>query len=175
MARKKAGGAKPSGGNPNRTVAQNRRARHDYDIIEAFECGLALQGSEVKSLRAGRAQLREAYARVDDHEAWLVGAHIAPYDFASGFGGHDPVRARKLLLHRRQIDELAARVKQESLTLVPLSIYFTGGRAKASIALARGRHNYDKRRALATRDAEREAAVAAAAARRSPRAERDYS
>jgi SsrA-binding protein len=140
-----------------RRVAQNRRARHDYDILETYECGIALQGAEVKSLRNGQASLQDAYARIDDGEAWLVGAHLAPYEYASGYGRFEPDRARKLLLHREQLDELAGRVAQKALTLVPLSIYFKNGRAKVEIGLARGRHLYDKRRALAERDATREA------------------
>jgi SsrA-binding protein len=138
-------------------VTQNRRARHNYDILETFECGLALRGGEVKSLRAGRVTLQDAYARIDDGEAWLVGAHIAPYEYSNGFGYVEPERARKLLLHRTQIDELAGRVAQQSLTLVPLSVYFKDGRAKVEIALARGRRLYDKRHAIAERDAKREA------------------
>jgi len=145
-------------------VARNRRARHDYDILETFECGLALQGSEVKSLRAGRVSLQDSYARVDDGEVWLLGVHIPPYEHAAGFGAHDPDRRRKLLLHRAQIDELLGRTQQQSLTLVPLSIYFKDGRAKVELALARGRRTYDKRRAIAARDAEREAAREAARA-----------
>ena len=147
-----------------RTVARNRRARHDYDILETFECGIALQGSEVKSLRAGRVTLADAYARVEGGEAWLLGVHVPPYESASGFGAHDPDRRRKLLLHRSQIDELFGRTQQQSLTLVPLSIYFKDGRAKVELALARGRRLYDKRHAIATRDAEREAAREAARA-----------
>jgi SsrA-binding protein len=149
-----------------RRIAQNRRARHDYDLLETFECGIVLQGGEVKSLRAGRAALRDAYARVEGGEVWLVGAYVAPYEYAKGFGSHDPDRPRKLLLHRRQIDELVGKTKQQSLTLVPLSIYFRDGRAKVEIALARGRRTYDKRRAIADRDAEREVARAAARQRR---------
>jgi SsrA-binding protein len=141
-----------------RTVARNRRARHDYDIIETFECGIALQGSEVKSLRAGRVTLADAYARVEDGEAWLLGVHIPPYVHAAGFGAHDPERRRKLLLHRREIDELMGQTQQQALTLVPLSIYFKDGRAKVELALARGRRLYDKRHAIAERDADREAA-----------------
>ncbi|MCU1489147.1 MAG: SsrA-binding protein [Acidimicrobiaceae bacterium] len=140
-----------------KTVARNRRARHEYDILETFECGIALRGGEVKSLRAGQVQLQDAYARVDDGEVWLHGAHIAPYEYSNGFGLVDPDRPRKLLLHREQIDELAGRVAQQSLTLVPLSIYFTEGRAKLELALARGRRLYDKRHAIAARDASREA------------------
>ena len=138
-------------------VATNRKARHDYDVLETYECGMALVGSEVKSLRASKVQLRDAYARVEDGELWLHGAHIAPYEFSSGRDGHDPDRPRKLLLHRSEIDELAGRTQQESLTLVPLSLYFKEGRAKLELALARGRRQYDKRHAIAERDARREA------------------
>jgi SsrA-binding protein len=147
-----------------RPVARNRRARHEFDILETFECGIALQGSEVKSLRAGRVSLADAYARVEGGEAWLIGVHIPPYEHSSGFGAHDPDRRRKLLLHREEIDELMGRTQQQSLTLVPLSIYFKEGRAKVELALARGRRLYDKRHAIATRDAEREAAREAARA-----------
>jgi SsrA-binding protein len=151
----------------NRTVAQNRRARHDYDILDTYEAGVVLAGSEVKSLREGKVQLRESYARVQDGEIWLYGVHVPPYAFASGFGATDPDRRRKLLLHRRQIDELGRRTTQDSLTLVPLSVYFKDGRAKVNLALARGRKNYDKRRAMASRDADMEARRASAARRRS--------
>jgi SsrA-binding protein len=151
-----------------RTVARNRRARHDYDILAVYECGLALQGSEVKSLRAGRVTLADSYARVEQGEVWLLGVHIPPYAQATGFGAHDPERRRKLLLHRRQIDELTGRTQQQALTLVPLSIYFKDGRAKLELALARGRRLYDKRHAIALRDADREAAREASRARRRP-------
>jgi SsrA-binding protein len=142
-----------------RTVARNRRARHDYDILDTFECGVALQGSEVKSLRAGRVTLADAYARVEGGEAWLLGVHIPPYVHAAGFGAHDPERRRKLLLHRREIDELMGKTQQQALTLVPLSIYFKDGRAKVELALARGRRLYAERDA--DRDAQREASRAA--------------
>ena len=148
----------PKGTKP---VAQNRKARHDYEVLETWECGMVLVGSEVKSLRDGKVQLRESYARVEDGEVWLHGMHVAPYAFASGFGAHDPERKRKLLLSRGEIDELRARTQQEPLTLVPLSIYFKDGRAKVELALARGRKRYDKRHAIAARDAAREAARAA--------------
>ena len=141
-----------------RPVAQNRKARHDYDILETIECGLALVGSEVKSMRASRVQLRDSYARIDGGEVWLHGVHIAPYAFAHGRDGHDPERARKLLLHRREIDRLAMRTQQDGLTLVPLTIYFKEGRAKLELALARGRKHYDKRRAIAERDFQRDSA-----------------
>ena len=141
-----------------RLVASNRRARHDYELLQTIECGIALTGAEVKSLRNGRAAIREAYVRIERGEAWLVGAHIGAYEHATGFGAHDPLRNRKLLLHRSEIDELAGRVEQRSLTLVPLSIYLSDGLVKVEIALARGRKNYDKRHVLATRDAQRQAA-----------------
>src|SRR4051812_41923860 len=133
-------------------VAQNRRARHDYTILETFECGIALKGAEVKSLRLGQVQLRDSFARVDDGELWLHGVHVAPYAYATGFGAVDPDRRRKLLAHRREINEMAERTQQDSLTLVPLAIYFKDGRAKIELGLARGRHTYDKRRAIADRD-----------------------
>lgn len=160
--------AKRSPADPgNRRVAQNRRARHDYDIVDTFEAGLVLVGSEVKSLREGKAQLRDSYARVQDGEIWLYGVHVPPYAFAAGFGAVDPDRRRKLLLHRRQIEELGRRTSQESLTLVPLSLYFKEGRAKVDLALARGRKLYDKRRAIAARDADLEARRASSSRRRS--------
>jgi SsrA-binding protein len=154
-------------GDGNRVVASNRRARHDYDIIETVESGLVLQGSEVKSLRAGRIALQDAYARIIDGEAWLFGVHVPPYAQATGVGAHDPDRRRKLLMHRRQIDEWMGRAQQQSLTMVPLSIYFKDGRAKVELALARGRRRYDKRQAIAARDAGREAAREARGAQRS--------
>jgi SsrA-binding protein len=158
MAAKRAAAREARGG--DRTVATNRRARHDYDILETVECGIVLQGSEVKSLRAGKAQLADAYARVDDGELWLYGVHIPPWKFATGWGSHDPDRKRKLLLHRKEIDELMGRSQQQALTLVPLSLYFRDGRAKVQLALARGRKLHDKRQAILSRDAQREAARA---------------
>ena len=137
-------------------VATNRRARHDYEILETYECGLSLLGAEVKSLRAGHVALQDAYARIDNGEAWLVGAHVAPYEYATGYGRFDPDRPRKLLMHREEIDELGGRVAQKALTLVPLSLYFRDGRAKVEIALARGKRLYDKRHAIAERDAARD-------------------
>jgi SsrA-binding protein len=142
----------------DRVVATNRRARFDYEILETFECGIVLQGSEVKSLRTGRAQMNDAYARVSDGEMWLFGLHIPPWQFATGFGAHDPDRRRKLLLHRGEIDELLGRTQQQPLTLIPVRLYFRDGNAKVELALARGRRLYDKRRVLAAREAEREAA-----------------
>ncbi|MGH3969268.1 MAG: SsrA-binding protein SmpB [Mycobacterium sp.] len=154
----------PDGRDPGRPVASNRRARHDYDILDTVECGIVLQGSEVKSLRGGRIALQDSYARVIDGEVWLFGVHVPPYAQANGFGAHDPDRRRKLLLHRRQIDEWMGRSQQQSLTMVPLSIYFKDGRAKVELALAKGRRQYDKRHAIASRDASREAAREARAA-----------
>ncbi|MCL4423258.1 MAG: SsrA-binding protein SmpB [Actinobacteria bacterium] len=146
-------------------MAQNRRARHDYDILETFECGISLQGSEVKSIRSGQIALKDAFARVDRNEVWLYGVHVAPYLHAQGFGAHDPDRPRKLLLHRDQIDELAGKTSQSSLTLIPLSVYLRDGLAKVELALARGRKLYDKRHAIAERDAARDAARDMARAR----------
>jgi SsrA-binding protein len=138
-------------------VASNRRARHDYEVLEVVEAGIALVGTEVKSLREGKIQLKDSYARLDGGELWLFGVHVAPYEQSDGFGGHDPERPRKLLLHRHQIEELGMRAQAESLTIVPLSVYFKAGRAKVELALGRGRRSYDKRAAIAERDARREA------------------
>ena len=149
-----------------KVAASNRRARHDYDILETFECGIVLTGSEVKSIRDGKIQLKDSFARVQDGEVWLHGVHVSPYAYAHGDSAHDPDRARKLLLHRAEIDELTGRTQQESLTLVPLSVYFKEGRAKVELALAKGRRRYDKRQAIATRDAAREAERAMARAQR---------
>jgi SsrA-binding protein len=158
------GSGSQAGREANRVVASNRRARHDYEILDVTECGIVLQGSEVKSLRAGRIALQDSYARIIDGEMWLFGVHVPPYPQANGFGAHEPDRRRKLLLHRRQIDEWMGRAQQQSLTLVPLSLYFKEGRAKVELALARGRRQYDKRHAIASRDASREAAREARAA-----------
>jgi len=150
-------------------IAQNRKARHDYTVLETFECGIALKGSEVKSLRLGQVQLRDSFARVDDGEMWLHGVHVAPYANATGWGVVDPDRPRKLLLHRREIDKLAERTQQDSLTLVPLTMYFKDGRAKVELGLAKGRHTYDKRQAIAARDANRDADRAVRARQRGGR------
>ncbi|MBV8236217.1 MAG: SsrA-binding protein SmpB [Acidimicrobiia bacterium] len=149
-----------------KVVASNRRARHDYDVVETFECGIVLSGSEVKSIRDGKIQLKDSYARVQDGQVWLHGVHVSPYVYAHGLDGHDPDRPRKLLLHRDEIDELTGRTQQESLTLVPLAVYFKDGKAKVELALAKGRRRYDKRQAIASRDAAREAERAMAQARR---------
>src|SRR2546423_4196546 len=123
----------------SKVVASNRRGRYDYDILETFESGIVLTGSEVKSLRDGKIQLKDSFARVQDGELWLHGVHVSPYAFAHGDSAHDPDRTRKLLLHRGEIDELTGRTQQESLTLVPLAVYFKDGRAKVELALAKGR------------------------------------
>ncbi len=141
------------------TVAVNRKALHDYEILERIEAGLALTGTEIKSNRLGRANIREAYARPDGGEMWLVGAHIAQYP-AGNRNNHEPTRPRKLLLHRSEIEELAAAVDQRGLTVVTLSLYLKRGMAKVELGLARGRRRYDKRQAIAHRDAERQMARA---------------
>lgn len=133
----------------------NRKARHDYFVLESFECGIVLVGSEVKSIRNGRANLQDAYARIEDGEVWLYGMHVSPYEFAHT-SRPDPIRRRKLLLHRRQIDELASAASEKGVTLVPLRVYFHDGRAKVELAVARGKARYDKRQTLAERDARRE-------------------
>jgi SsrA-binding protein len=136
-------------------VITNRKARHDYRVLDAVECGIVLEGPEVKSLRDGRANLQDGYARVDDGEVWLHGMHVLPYEFAHG-KTLDPVRKRKLLLHRKEIDKLEAATSEKGVTLVPLRVYFKDGRAKVELAIARGKSRYDKRQALAERDARRE-------------------
>jgi len=138
-----------------KNVAVNRRASHDYEILERVEAGIALVGSEIKSIREGKVSLQEAYARPEHGELWLQGAHIGQYAPAAQFG-HEPRRPRRLLLHRKQIRELASRVDQRGLTLVPLRLYLKDGIAKLELGLARGRRQYDKREAIAKSDAARE-------------------
>ncbi len=140
-------------------VAQNRRATHDYFVEDHFEAGIALTGSEIKSIRAGRVNLREAYVRAEGHEVFLLNAHIALYDPAAG-RNHEPLRARKLLLHKKEIAKLAEKVQQKGYTIIPLKMYLAKGRAKVEIALAKGKHHYDKRQAIAERDSQREIARA---------------
>jgi SsrA-binding protein len=142
-----------NGRNPG-VVAVNRKARHDYDIEESFEAGIVLTGSEIKSVRAGRVNLRGSYARVVNDEVLLYDAHISPYDQA--YEQHNPTRPRKLLLHRREINRMLGLVQQKGLTLVPLRIYFKGRRAKVELGVARGKKTYDKRQDLAKRDAQRD-------------------
>lgn len=138
-----------------RTIAQNRRARHDYHLSDNVEAGMVLTGSEIKSLRAGAASINEAYAMIRGNEVWLVGATIEPYAQA-GMRNHDRLRDRKLLLHRREIDKLRQRVEQKGFTLVPLRIYLKQGRAKIELALGRGKDVGDKREAVKARDAKRD-------------------
>ena len=138
----------------DQTVITNRKARYDYFVLDSYECGIVLRGAEVKSIRNGRANLQDGYARISDGEVWLYGMHISPYEFSRA--ELDPVRPRKLLLHHRQIDELARALETKGTTLVPLRVYFKDGRAKVEIATARGKARYDKRQALAARDAKRE-------------------
>ncbi len=142
----------PSG---TKTIADNRRARHEYHLLDKVEAGLQLTGTEVKSLRQGHAVLQRAYGDIRGNEAWLVGAHIPEY--AEGnIANHDPDRDRKLLMHRREIDRLAAQVAEKGLTLVPTKLYFKDGRVKVEIAVARGKETRDKRRDVADRDAKRQ-------------------
>ena len=140
---------------PDKTVAVNRRARHEYAVEETLEAGIALTGTEIKSIRAGRVNLAEAYARIEKGEAWLIGAHIAPYEQGNR-NNHEPTRTRKLLLHRDQISELVGRTQAKGFTLVPLKLYIRNGMAKLEIGIARGKKAYDKRRTIADRDARRE-------------------
>jgi SsrA-binding protein len=137
-------------------IASNRRARFDYDIVDTIETGIVLQGSEVKSLRLGQVQLADAYARVLDGAVWLDGVHIPPYQFAHGIGAHDPDRSRKLLLHTKEIERIAAHVARERLSMVPLALYFKDGRVKVELGIGRGRRRADKRDAMAERDSKRE-------------------
>jgi len=136
-------------------VAQNKKARHEYAIIDTYECGVVLMGTEVKSLREGRASLADAFATIDDGEVYLHNAHIPEYAFGS-WTNHTPRRVRKLLLHKGQILKLIGQTKESGLTLVPLSLYFTEGKVKVELALARGKKTWDKRQDLARRDADRE-------------------
>lgn len=140
----------------NRTVAQNKKARHDYFILEAFECGIVLTGTEIKSVRDGRVNLKEGYALVRDGEVWLVGVHISPYEKGSYYN-HEPLRDRKLLMKRGEILRLSSKVREKGLTLVPLSMYIKEGkRAKVELGLAKGRQLFDKREAIAERDVKRD-------------------
>lgn len=142
---------KPASGD----VATNRKATHRYELIEKFECGIELRGSEVKALREGRAQMTDAYAAIEDGELWLRKFHIPPYTFAAR-DNHDPDRPRKLLVHRYEIERLIGRTSQQGLTLVPTRVYFKGPRAKVELALAKGKLQRDRRREIADRDARRE-------------------
>ncbi len=140
---------------PDKTVAVNRRARHEYAVDETLEAGLVLSGTEIKSIRAGRVNLAEAYARIERGEAWLIGAHIAPYAQGNR-NNHEPTRTRKLLMHRDQIAELVGRTQAKGYTLVPLKLYIRNGMAKLELGVARGKKAHDKRREIAERDMRRE-------------------
>ena len=143
-------------GGGEKVISSNRQARYEYSILESLEAGIALTGTEIKSVRAGKVNLRDAYARIDDGEVWLVGMHISPYEQAGTYFQHDPMRRRKLLLHRRQIARLHSDVGQKGLTLVPLRLYLKGGRAKIELGLAKGKKLYDKRDSMAERDSRRD-------------------
>ena len=151
----------------DRVVATNRRARREFDLLDNWEAGLVLRGSEVKSLRESKVQIAESFVRSEGKELWLVGLHVAPYSgTGSPASGHDPDRPKKLLLHRTEISRIVGRMDREGLTVVPLRLYFSKGRAKVEIALARGRRLRDQRQELAKREAEREAERAIARKRR---------
>jgi SsrA-binding protein len=138
----------------DQVVITNRKARHEYFVLESYEAGIVLAGAEVKSIRNGRANLQDTYARVDDGEVWLFGMHVSPYEFSRG--DLDPVRRRKLLLHQKEIVEIMRATEEKGVTLVPLRVYFKDGRCKVELAIARGKARYDKRQAIAARDAARE-------------------
>ena len=141
------------------TIAQNRRARHEFSIEDTFEAGIVLRGTEIKSVRAHKVSLADAYARIDKDEAWVVGLHIAPWESTDIRFNHEPKRARKLLLHRHEIDELLGKTKAKGLTIVPLSIYINDrGKAKMQLGLARGKQTWDRRREIADRDSKRDMA-----------------
>lgn len=139
-----------------KVVASNRKARRNYEILDTIECGIVLRGSEVKSIRDGKVQIAESFARIDGGEVWLHQLTIAVYEHSQSHSGHEETRKRKLLLHGHEIERLRARVEPEHLSLIPLSIYFKDGRAKVELALARGRKTHDKRQAIAERDAARD-------------------
>ncbi len=149
----------------DRDIAVNRRARHDFLIEETIEAGLVLLGSEIKALRQGKANLKDSYGRIEGDEVWLWNAHISPYGPASQFG-HEPTRARKLLLHRAEIERLHGKVKERGLALIPLRLYFKKGRAKLELALARGKKQHDKRESIKEREMRREIDRALAARRK---------
>ncbi len=140
---------------PIKIIAENRKARHDYLIVDQYEAGLVLTGTEVQSLRLGKANLKDAYAKVKDGEVWLYQMHISPYPFAY-YDNHEPLRVRKLLLHKREILRLYAKANEQGHTLVPLKLYFKAGKAKITLALAKGKREFDKRQALRERDQKRE-------------------
>src|ERR671933_732197 len=141
---------------PAHTVSVNRKAFHDYFIEEEYEAGIVLTGSEIKSVRAGRINLRGSYVRVENDEAWLIDAHISPYEQSGPYYNHEPTRPRKLLLHRREISRLIGKLEAKGLTIVPLDMHFKGRRVKVKLGVARGKKLYDKREATAERDANRQ-------------------
>ena len=136
-------------------ITTNRKARHDYHIVEVMEAGIVLQGTEVKALRDGRANLKESYAAIKNGELYLHGMHISPYDFGN-LNNHEPTRSRKLLMHHREIKRLIGKTEERGMTLVPMKLYFSRGRAKVEIGLAKGKREYDRRQDIAKRDADRE-------------------
>ena len=142
-----------------RVIAENRKARHDYHVLETWEAGVALLGTEVKSIREGRVNLRDSYARVGDGEVWLMNVHISPYSHR-GSAAHDEMRQRKLLLHRHEIRKLIGQVAEKGLTLVPLELYFKNGRVKVLVALAKGKQAHDKRETISRREVDRETRAA---------------
>ncbi len=151
--------AKPEAQSEHQPIARNRRARHDYHILDRWEAGIVLTGTEVKALRNGKANLTDAYGVVNDGEVWLLNLHISPYEQGNQFN-HEPTRTRKLLLHKREIRKLIGSVEREGLTLIPLELYFSNGRAKVSLALGKGKKLHDKREDARKREDEREMARA---------------
>ncbi len=143
-------------GRGDKTVITNRKARHDYFVVDSYEAGMVLKGCEVKSIRDGKANLQDAYARVVNGEIFMFGMHVLPYEYAHS-DKPDPLRVRKLLLHRRQILEIERETQEQGITLIPLRVFFVAGRVKVDIAIAKGKAHYDKRQSLAARDAKREA------------------
>lgn len=154
----KEGGSSPAsgGGKPQiKVVADNRRARHEFEVLEVFEAGIELSGTEVKAVRNGKANLKDSFARIENGEIWLHNCHIAPYDFGNRFN-HDPLRRRRLLLHRKEITKLKQKIQEKGLTLVPLKMFFKGNWAKIDLALVRGKQLYDKREALHKKESKRQ-------------------
>ena len=155
--------ARPTDAEP--LIADNRKALFDYHILETFEAGIALLGTEVKGIREGKANLRDSYARAENGELWMMNVHISPYSH-SGYAGHDELRQRKLLLHRHEIRKLAGRIAEKGLTLVPLELYFKNGRVKVALALAKGKQAHDKRETIKRREVDRETRAAVKERRR---------
>ena len=142
-----------------RVIADNRKARHDYHLLETFEAGVALQGTEVKAIREGRVNLRDSFARVEGGEVWIYNVHISPYSHR-GYADHEPTRRRKLLLHRQEIRKLIGKTVEKGMTLVPLQVYFKNGPVKVTVSLAKGKQTHDKREAIRKRETERETRAA---------------